>query len=133
VTGRQRPAGSSPGGEAQLEVDAALPLAAEGIAAAAAVLEGVAEVARAFWGHATPFSAAVDIARQTKNWAANPQPPPRGLLALKLSWDIPSPEIPCRLGWLNYWSATAAWAIGFPDPERDAELLSRSRRTATGG
>jgi hypothetical protein len=44
-----------------------------------------------------------------------------------------SPEIPHRLGWLNYWSDAAARAIGFPDPARDAELLSRSRRTATGG
>ena len=43
------------------------------------------------------------------------------------------PEIPHRLGWLNYWSAAAARAIGFPDPARDADLLSRSRRTATGG
>ncbi|HYO52475.1 DUF5953 family protein [Archangium sp.] len=32
-----------------------------------------------------------------------------------------------------YWSAAAARAIGFPDPTRDAELLARSRRTATGG
>ncbi|ATB27222.1 hypothetical protein MEBOL_000660 [Melittangium boletus DSM 14713] len=44
-----------------------------------------------------------------------------------------SPEIPHRLGWLNYWSDAAARAIGFPDPARDAELLSRARRTATGG
>ena len=44
-----------------------------------------------------------------------------------------SPEIPHYLGWLNYWSAAAAQAIGFPDPARDAELLSRARRTATGG
>jgi hypothetical protein len=44
-----------------------------------------------------------------------------------------SPEFPHRLGWLSYWSAAAARAIGFPDPARDAELLSRSRSTATGG
>ncbi|ATB32633.1 hypothetical protein MEBOL_006121 [Melittangium boletus DSM 14713] len=44
-----------------------------------------------------------------------------------------SPEIPHRLGWLNYWSAAAAQAIGFPDAARDADLLSRARRTATGG
>ncbi|HYH98424.1 DUF5953 family protein [Hyalangium sp.] len=133
VTGWESSADSSSGGQAQLDVHAALPLAAEGIAAAADVLEGVAEGARAFWGHATPFSAGVDIARQTKNWAANPQPPPRRLPALKLPWDIRSPEIPHRLGWLNYWSAAAAQAIGFPDPARDADLLSRSRRTETGG
>jgi hypothetical protein len=110
-----------------------LPLTVGGIAAAADVLEAVAEGARAFWGHATPFNAGVDIARQTKNWAANPQPPPRGLPALKLPEKIRSPEIPHRLGWLNYWSEAAARAIGFPDPARDAELLSRSRCTATGG
>jgi hypothetical protein len=133
VTGRETPAGSSPGGQAQLVISVALPLDAAGIAAAAGVLEAVAEAARAFWGHATPFSAGVDIARQTKNWAANPQPPPRGLPALQLSWDIPLPEIPHRLGWLNYWSADAARIIGFPDPARDADLLSRSRRTASGG
>jgi hypothetical protein len=127
------PAGSSPGGQAQLDIHAVLPLTVDGIAAAAEVLEAVAEGARAFWGHATPFNAGVDIARQTKNWAANPQPPPRGLPALKLPWNIRSPEIPHRLGWLNYWSAAAARTIGFPDPARDAELLSRSRRTATGG
>jgi hypothetical protein len=55
------------------------------------------------------------------------------LPALKLPEDIPSPEIPHCLGWLNYWSAASARAIGFPDPARDAELLSRARRTATGG
>jgi hypothetical protein len=43
------------------------------------------------------------------------------------------PEVPHFLGWLNYWSAAAAQAIGFPDPTRDADLLARSRRTATGG
>jgi hypothetical protein len=36
-------------------------------------------------------------------------------------------------GGTGAWSAAVARAIGFPDPERDAELLSRSRRTATGG
>ncbi|HEX8818537.1 MAG TPA: DUF5953 family protein [Archangium sp.] len=133
VTGWESPASSSPGGRAHFVVDAALPLTADGIAASADVLEAVAQAARALWGHATPFSAAVDIARQTKNWAANPKPPPRGLPALLLPEKIRSPENPHRLGWLNYWSDAAARTIGFPDPARDAELLSRSRRTATGG
>jgi hypothetical protein len=47
--------------------------------------------------------------------------------------EIRSPEIPYYLGWLNYWSAAAANAIGFPDPARDSDLLSRARRTASGG
>jgi hypothetical protein len=133
VIGWGTPADSASGSQAQLEVHAKVPLAEEAIAAAAAVLEGVAEAARAFWGHATPARAGLDIARQTKNWAANPQPPPRGLPALKLPWEIASPEIPQRLGWLNYWSGAAARAIGFPDPARDEELLTRSWPTASGG
>jgi hypothetical protein len=133
LSGRALPAEFGPGGQALLEVHVHLPLDAGGIAAAAEVLEAVAEGARAFWGQATSFRAGVEIARQTKNWAANPRPPPRGLPALKLPWAIRSPEIPHRLGWLNYWSAAAAREVGFPDPGRDADLLSRSRRTATGG
>ena len=52
---------------------------------------------------------------------------------LKPPEKLPSPELPHFLGWLNYWSDAAARAIGFPDPSRDAELLSRAKRTATGG
>jgi Family of unknown function (DUF5953) len=133
ISGMEISARSGSGGQPQSDIHADLPLDAAGIAATADVLEAVAEAARAYWGHATPSRAGLDIARQTKNWAANPQPPPRGLPALKLAWDIPSPEIPHRLGWVNYWSAATARAIGFPDAARDAELLSRARRTATGG
>ncbi|RKG76624.1 hypothetical protein D7W82_35115 [Corallococcus sp. CA049B] len=133
IYGLELPAASSPGGQAQLEVHAQMPADAAGLTVVADVLEAVAESARASWGHATPSSAGGEIARQTKNWAANPQPPPRGLPALKLPEKIRSPEIPHRLGWLNYWSVAAAEAIGFPDPARDVELLSRARRTASGG
>jgi hypothetical protein len=55
------------------------------------------------------------------------------LPALKLFEHISSPEIPYYLGWPNYWSAAAAQAIGFPEFARDAELLTRARRTASGG
>ena len=133
VTGWEKPAGISPGGQAQLEVHARLPLEPEGIAAAADVLEAVAEAAHAYWGHATPSRASLDIARQTKNRPDDLEPPPRGLPVIKSPSAMRSPGIPHRLGWLNYWSAAAAQAIGFPDPARDAELLSRARRTATGG
>ncbi|MBD0321161.1 MAG: hypothetical protein ICV87_12550 [Gemmatimonadetes bacterium] len=133
VNGRGRPGLLSPGGQAQFEVHAELPLDKPVIAAAAAVLEGVAEGARALWGRATPDDAALDIAYQTAPTRGGPPSPRRGLPALKLLDQIPAPEIPYYLGWLNYWSAAAAEAIGFPDPARDAELLSRARRTATGG
>jgi len=133
ISGVKRSASASPGGQPQFQVHAELPLDAALVAAAADVLEGVAEGARAFWGHATPSSAGVEIARQTRDPVHKPGIPPRGLPALKLPEKIRSPEIPHCLGWLNYWSAAAAQAIGFPDPSHDADLLSRARRTATGG
>jgi hypothetical protein len=133
VTGWETPASGSPGGQAQLEVHAVLPLAAAGITAAEGVLESVGEDACAFWGHVTPFRAAVDIARQTKNRPDDLEAPPRGLPVIKSPSVMRSPEIPHRLGWVNYWSVAAARALGFPDPVRDADLLSRARRTATGG
>ncbi|MFE8596559.1 DUF5953 family protein [Archangium violaceum] len=133
LAGSENPNGLAAGSPPHFEVHATLLLDAAGITAAADVLESVAEGARAFWGHATPFNAGVDIAQQTSPTLQGPPRPPRGLPALNLPEKIRSPEIPHRLGWLNYWSAAAARAIGFPDPVRDADLLSRSRRTATGG
>jgi len=133
ISGMDRFASESPGGRPQLQVHAKLPLDAAVIEAAAEVLERVAEGTRAFWGHATPDSAALDIAYQTAPTRGGPPSPRRGLPALKLFEHIRAPEIPYYLGWLNHWSPAAAEAIGFPDPARDAELLSRSRRTATGG
>jgi hypothetical protein len=123
----------APDGQPLLDVHAELPLDAASIAAAADVLGGVAEGARAFWGHATPHSAAVEIARQTRDPVRKPGVPPRGLPALKFPDKFRSPAIPHCLGWLNYWSAATAQALGFPDPARDGEILSRARRTATGG
>ncbi|WNG32520.1 hypothetical protein F0U61_02035 [Archangium violaceum] len=133
VYGVQTSARHAPGSQPLLDVHAKLPLDAVGLAAAADVLEAMAEGARALWGHATPDRAALDIANQTAPTLEGPPSPPRGLPALKLFEHIRAPEIPYYLGWLNYWSEAAARAIGFPDPVRDAELLSRSRRTATGG
>jgi hypothetical protein len=133
VSGLRTSERQAPGGQPLLDVHAKLPLDADSIAAAADVLEGVAEGARAFWGHATPDGAAGEIAHQIAPTREGPPSPPRGLPALKLFKHIRSPEIPYYLGWLNYWSDAAARAIGFPDPSRDADLLSRARRTATGG
>jgi hypothetical protein len=133
VWGSGRPARLSAGGQSQFEVHAKLPLDAVGIAAAADMLEGVAEGARAFWGRVLPDAVAPEMAKQIRHSMDQPPVPPRGLPALNLPQHIRSPAIPHHLGWLNYWSAAAAQAIGFPDPARDADLLSRARRTATGG
>jgi hypothetical protein len=123
--GSRIPAPLGTGGKGQSDFHADLPHNAAGVAAAPAVLEAVAEAARAYWGECTPFRAAVDIVSR--------HPPRRGLPLLKDPDALRSPEVPWHLGWLCYWSAAAARVIGFPDPARDAELLSRSRRTASGG
>ncbi|WP_434348513.1 DUF5953 family protein [Myxococcus virescens] len=133
VWGSERSGLFSPGGQNQFEVHAKLPLDEPLIASAAAVLEGVAEGARAPWGEATPDDAAVDISYQTAPTLQGPPSPRRGVPALKLVEHIHAPEIRCCLGWLNYWSSAAARAIGFPDLARDTDLLSRSRRTTSGG
>ncbi|MBZ4423190.1 DUF5953 family protein [Myxococcus sp. RHSTA-1-4] len=133
VSGWAGSATSSSGGQAQLEVHARLSLTADAIAAAADVLEAIAEAAHAFWGHATPFNASVEISRQTVDPLQKPGVPPRGLPALKFPEHIRSPEIPQYLGWLNYWSAASSRALRFPDPSRDADLLSRARHTASDG
>ena len=133
LSGSENPLGLAADGVPHFEVHASLPLDTVSIAVAADVLAAIGEFALAFWGHATPFNAGVEIAEQTSPTLAGPVFPPRGLPALKLPDKIRSPEIPHRLGWLSYWSAAAAKAIGFPDPARDAELLTRARRTASGG
>ncbi|HEX8438890.1 DUF5953 family protein [Archangium sp.] len=123
----------SAGGQDQFEVHAKLPLGEPVITAAANVLEGMAEGARAFWGHASPYGYGSEVAQQFRRSPHGPERSPRGLPMLNLPEKLPAPEIPCFLGWLNYWSAAAAKAIGFPDPARDAELLSRARRTPLSG
>ena len=133
LTGWELPAGQCPRHQPQLKVSASLPLDAAVIAASVDILVEVAEGARAWWGHLTPDGVMLDIAHQTGPKARGPGTPPRGLPALQLPEKLPSPEIPHYLGWLNYWSAASARALGFPDAARDAELLSRARRTATGG
>lgn len=116
-----------------LEVHARLPYDEAGIAASADALEAIAEGARALWGCTLTTSASEAVAGQFRHPGDKPHVPPKGLPSLQLSWDVPTPEIPHYLGWLNYWSAATARAIGFPDSTRDADLLSRSRPTATGG
>ena len=39
---------------------------------------------------------------------------------------------PNALGWLNYWSAPTAAALGFPDPDKDARILPMCRQLSEG-
>ncbi len=61
ISGNDQSAYVSPGGRPQFQIHAELPLDAAVVAAAAEMLEGVAESTLAFWGHATPEAAALDI------------------------------------------------------------------------
>jgi hypothetical protein len=133
LTGWENPSGLAMGSPPRLEVHATLPRDAAGIAAAMNVLDAIGEGAHGVWGHASPDGHGQTVARQFHRPDAEPHAPPHGLPSLKLPRDNPAPEIPHYLGWLNYWSVAATRAIGFPDPVRDADLLSRSRRTASGG
>ncbi|WP_369865400.1 DUF5953 family protein [Archangium sp. Cb G35] len=131
--GRHESAISSPGGEPLLTVHAKLPQDEAVVAAAVDMLQNVGEGVRGRWGVVAPGPVRLVIAAQVGPKSGNPDGPPHGLPMLKLPWNIRSPRVPRYLGWINYWSAAASEAIGFPDPSRDAELLSRARRTASGG
>ncbi|HZI15842.1 MAG TPA: DUF5953 family protein, partial [Myxococcus sp.] len=133
LTGWENALGLGSGGPPHLEVHATLPHDAAGIAATAAALEAVGEAARAFWGHVLPAAVADAVAQQYRHPGDERSVPPHRLPWLKHSRCIPAPAIPHCLGWWNYWSGAAARALGFPDPSRDAELLSRARRTPSGG
>jgi hypothetical protein len=133
LAGWDRAGGMSPGARPLFEVQVEQPLDAHGIETASRVLEAVAESARAYWGRVLTTNTAVELARQTRRRWQDPPEPPRGLPVLEPLEMTPTPVVPHHLGWLNYWSAATAQALGFPDPSQDAELLSRSRRTASGG
>jgi hypothetical protein len=133
LTGWENPSGLAEGGPPRFEVHATLPLDVAGVAAAADVLHAIGEGARAVWGHTSPDGHGQIVAQQFRRPGDEPHVPPHGLPALKLPRYNRAPEIPHYLGWLNYWSAATARALGFPDVARDSELLSRSQRTATGG
>ncbi|WP_375741909.1 DUF5953 family protein [Corallococcus interemptor] len=133
LNGLEIPARQAPGGQPLLDIHAKLPMDAFTLEKAASMLEGMAESARGFWGHASQKNFGVEISEQLRRSADAPMLSPRGLPMLEMPWNIRSAVIPRYLGWLNYWSEAAARAIGFPDAARDAELLSRSRRTPSGG
>nr|WP_128796336.1 DUF5953 family protein [Corallococcus coralloides] len=133
VAGWESPGRLAPGSRPRFEVHADWPLDEAGIAAAVDVLVTTGDSARAFWGYVDPEGVAGTVAQQFRHPGDESPAPPHGLPSLKLPEELRSDEIPHFLGWLNYWSAAAAQAIGFPDPPRDAELLSRARRTASGG
>ncbi|MCE9672305.1 DUF5953 family protein [Myxococcus stipitatus] len=127
------PATSSAGGQPRLAVHMKAPMLATGGRIAGELLERLAEVAGAEWGHATPRRALRNILEQAARPVSGPHRPPGGLPVLQLPVDLASPVIPHHLGWINFWSAATARALGFPDATRDSEWLARAKRTGAGG
>ncbi|MHA7627349.1 DUF5953 family protein [Corallococcus sp. M7] len=128
-----RPRDDSASQRPHYEVHAEWPMEPPGLRVARPVLAVVAEAVRAFWAHVTPNHAALDISMQRSPLEGVPGNPRRGLPLLKHPDELRAPEVPYHLGWLNYWSDATTRRLGFPDAARDAELLTRSRRTTSGG
>ncbi|MBN8229953.1 hypothetical protein JYK02_20785 [Corallococcus macrosporus] len=133
LSGWERAGHLSPGNEPLFELHLELPLDTRGIAMAGRLLEAMAESSRAWWGRVLTSRTVVELSRQVRrHWQDAPEPP-RGLPVLEPLEMTPTPVVPHHLGWVNYWSAATVQRLGFPDPSRDAELLTRSRQTAFGG
>lgn len=91
-------------------------------------LGALSEALSAFWGILSPEKLAAAAAGQIQKPGS--MSPPLGLPALKNERELP-PEIPQRLGWINYWSKAAADAIGLSESAL-AELRVPWRRTRSG-
>ncbi|MFY2561651.1 DUF5953 family protein [Corallococcus terminator] len=133
LTAWENPSGLAVGSPPRLAVHATLPLDAGGLAAAPAVLGEIGEGARVVWGHVSPSGYHEVVAQQFRGPGEAPPATSHGLPWLLRPRYNRAPETPHYLGWLNYWSSASADALGFPDPARDAALLSRALRTASGG
>ncbi|MET0403698.1 MAG: DUF5953 family protein [Cystobacter sp.] len=133
LTGWENPSGLALGSPPRLDVHATLPMDSSGIAAAADVLEAIAQGAHSVWGHVSPWGYNEVVSQQFRASEDTPHATPYGLPSLLRPRYNRTPEVPHYIGWINYWSAATASAIGFPDPDRDVDLLSRARRTRTGG
>jgi CheY-like chemotaxis protein len=51
----------------------------------------------------------------------------------RVATEMPSPNVPLRLGEWNYWSAATSKLLGDLEPGRDEEWLACSRKTPAGG
>jgi hypothetical protein len=107
------------------------PKTEETVARSSEALSGLGTALGAYWGVATPFAAAAKIGTQVRPPGSDRRPPP-GLPQLSPIGDLAGPAVPQKLGWLNYWSAETAQLLGFPDPARDAEWLSRAQKLENG-
>jgi len=95
------------------------------------LLAALGDALRAYWGMANAFETASRTGLQISPPGIDRTPPP-GLPRLRVMDELAGPDVPQRLGWINYWSAQAAARLRFPDPARDANWLPRSREVGSG-
>jgi hypothetical protein len=130
---RSRSPRSNPARVAMSTVAIKAPFEGHFIEAAAECLGAVCVAAEAYVGEAiSSIGAGALLGLVPKNSAQSQPPPPFGLPALRGRGDLPSPIYPVFLEWLNYWPPATCRLLGFPDPARDADLLTRSRELPNG-
>jgi hypothetical protein len=132
LSGLTEAASLGSGGVAQLYVFGELPGTPPFLERAPAMLARLVSGLDAHWGMVTPEAAHLEIASQVIP-AGSGDTPPRGLPPLLRSFDeLDGPNLPHRLGWVNYWSSATAARLRFPDERRDQEWLGRAQQTAGG-
>jgi hypothetical protein len=132
VSGYTVPAVLGPGGKTILDVGISLPATRDYAMQAADILLHACESLSALWAVGSTDATGAQIGAQT-TFPRLPHHRPLELPALLAPQHLVSPFVPQRLGWLNYWSAATAQLLGFPDFNRDAELLTRSHQGTTRG
>jgi hypothetical protein len=94
----------------------------------------VAELVQPYWGVVETAPARRALNGQfLRPDAPGVRPLPPGIPRIRAIRELASKAHPLVLAWINYWSPATCDLLRFPDPTRDADLLSRSRQLATGG
>ena len=99
-----------------------------------AILVALGDALEAYSAPLSPPETMVGLRRVQWRHGPPQEIPNIDLPRLHNSWygGLQHPAQPHILGWLNYWSRATCEYLGFPDPDRDQEILSRSYRTPGG-
>jgi Family of unknown function (DUF5953) len=131
VSGHSIAAVLAPARAPLLDVAIALPETPDYVHQSDELLFRACERLQAFWAVGSPNETAAIIGAQTVfPWIASQ--PPLGLPALLPPQQLTTALLPHRFGWLNYWSAETARALGFPDGGTNAHWFAGARRSTNG-
>ena len=114
-------------------------LPASTVGAVAGTLESVGDALSALYALWLPPAASWELSTVLfTNYTLPTQSPLQkelgrlGFPKYKQESRIDSMELPTELGWVNYWSPLTCKRLGFPDADRDTQLLSLSKKTPAG-